>query len=136
MKGPVVKQLLYISTATPGSVIDIPRILAASLRNNRRSGVTGLLWTDTRRFLQVLEGEEATVRETFERIKADERHRAIVVLQDRDIAAREFGNWDMARRGPADTTDAFDLRMRGYLAKADPAVRGTFEGLIAARRAA
>jgi hypothetical protein len=131
-----VRQLLYISTAAPSATVDVTGILAASLRNNRRAGVTGLLWTDDRRFLQVLEGEDAAVQGAFDRIKADPRHRAIVVLHDRTIAVREFGAWEMARRGPADTPDGFDVRMRHHLAAASPAVRGTFEGLIAARRAA
>lgn len=130
------RQLLYISTAIPGAVIDITGILASSLRNNRRDGVTGLLWTDERRFLQVLEGADDAVQAVLNRIKIDTRHRGIVVLQDRTIAVREFGAWEMARRGPGDTADAFDVRMRQYLAGASPSVRGTFEGLIAARRAA
>ncbi|OWK29276.1 BLUF domain-containing protein [Sphingomonas dokdonensis] len=130
------RQLLYISTAAPGAGIDIGEILAISMRNNRREGVTGLLWTDAHRFLQVLEGPEEAVQGVLGRIKIDARHRGIVVLQDRTIAVREFGAWEMARRGPGDTADAFDGRMRQYLAGASPSVRGTFEGLIAARRAA
>ncbi len=130
------RQLLYISTAAPRTAVDVTGSLATSLRNNRREGVTGLLWTDERRFLQVLEGEDAAVQGVFDRIKGDPRHRGIVVLQDRTIAAREFGAWEMARRGPADSADAFDARMRQHLDSASPAVRGTFEGLIAARRVA
>lgn len=130
------RQILYISSAAPGAKIDISAILATSLRNNRKEGVTGLLWTDERRFLQVLEGPDDAVQGALGRIKADGRHRGIVVLQDRTIAVREFGAWEMARRGPGDTADAFDGRMRQYLAGASAAVRGTFEGLIAARRAA
>ncbi len=130
------RQLLYISTAVPSAVLDVTGILATSLRNNRREGVTGLLWTDERRFLQVLEGDDGAVQGVFDRIRADPRHRGIVVLQDRTIAERQFGAWEMARRGPLDTADAFDARMRKHLDTASPAVRGTFEGLIAARRAA
>lgn len=129
------RQFLYISSATPGSIINVDEILTASVRNNREAGVTGLLWTDARRFLQVLEGEEGAVQHVYDRIKADSRHRAIVALQDRTIAVREFGSWEMARRGPQDTADAFDSRMRQHLASTSASVRGTFEGLIAARRA-
>jgi hypothetical protein len=132
----IVRQLLYISTASAGAVIDIGGVLATSMRNNRRDGVTGLLWTDARRFLQVLEGDDGAIQGVFNRIKADPRHRAIVVLHDRTIAVREFGVWAMAQRGAHDSADAFDSRMRHHLNAASPAVRGTFEGLIAARRAA
>ena len=130
------RQLLYISSATPDAAVDVGIILSASMRNNRRDGVTGLLWTDERRFLQVLEGESSAVQAVFDRIGRDPRHRGIVVLHDRAIAVREFGSWDMARRGRNDTADAFDTRMRHHLAAASPPVRGTFEGLLAARRAA
>ena len=129
------RQLLYVSTATPGADIDIATILATSLRNNRRGGVTGLLWTDERRFLQVLEGDDVAVQAVFGRLTKDARHRGIVVLQDRTTASREFGAWEMARRSSHDTADAFGTRMRQQLAGASPSIRGTFEGLIAARRA-
>jgi hypothetical protein len=131
-----VRQLLYISTAAVGAVINIGSVLATSMRNNRRDGVTGLLWTDERRFLQVLEGEDGAIQGVFDRITADPRHRAIVVLHDRTIAVREFGAWAMAQRGTHDSADAFDARMRHHLNAASSSVRGTFEGLIAARRAA
>lgn len=130
------RQILYISTATPGAVIDLDSILAVSQRNNRRDGVTGLLWSDGRRFLQVLEGDDAAVQRALDRLRGDPRHRSILVLHDRTVAAREFGAWEMARRSALDTADAFDAKMDGLLADASPTVRGTFEGLIAARRAA
>lgn len=117
-------------------MIDVAGIVATSQHNNRRDGVTGLLWTDAHRFLQVLEGEDAAVQRAFDRIKADPRHRSVVVLHDRTIAAREFGAWEMTQRGPHDTPDAFDARMHQQLTAASPTVRGTFEGLVAARRAA
>ncbi|VVT13429.1 Sensors of blue-light using FAD [Sphingomonas sp. EC-HK361] len=131
------RQLLYISSSHPrGAAADIAAILGQSQRNNCAAGVTGLLWTDGVRFLQVLEGEADAVAATYARIAADPRHTAIVVLADRTVAAREFGDWSMARRGPGDTADGFDARMQAALGAASPAVRGTFMGLIAARRAA
>ncbi|WBH16473.1 BLUF domain-containing protein [Sphingomonas radiodurans] len=130
------RQILYISTASPGAAIDVAGILAVSQRNNRRDGVTGLLWTDGHRFLQVLEGNDAAVQRVLDRLLSDPRHRGIAVLHDRTVAEREFGAWEMARRSASDSADAFDVKMDGFLATASPTVRGTFEGLIAARRAA
>ncbi len=90
-------QLTYISTATREiSPADIDGILAAARRNNQRAGISGLLLYDGRRFLQALEGEEAQIRTTFERIERDDRHRAIVMLSNRAIATRQFGAWSMA----------------------------------------
>ncbi|MFS0736987.1 BLUF domain-containing protein [Sphingomonas sp. 1P06PA] len=90
-------QLTYISTITRGLGDTIVEpILAASRRRNAAAGVTGLLLFDGRRFLQALEGEPDAVRITFDRIAADPRHRAIVRLSERQIDAREFGEWAMA----------------------------------------
>ena len=48
------RQLVYISTATPGTAVDPAPILTASRRNNARDRITGLLWFDGKRFLQAL----------------------------------------------------------------------------------
>lgn len=93
----MITQLIYISTACHAlRAAELPDILTVSQRNNRRVGVTGMLMFDSIRFLQALEGDEVAVRSTFERIRADYRHRGVVTLSDRQITAREFGTWDMA----------------------------------------
>lgn len=127
------RQILYISSKTPNSDISVGLILTQSRRNNVAVDVTGLLYTDGVRFLQVLEGEAEAVTTTFERIRADPRHHAVVVLSDRAIEAREFGQWSMAHRSAGDSADLFDDRMRRLLAGASDSVRGTFLGLVATR---
>jgi len=125
------RQLLYVSSASRSSIgDDLSTILLQSRRNNDAAGLSGLLWTDGSRFLQVLEGEGASVATAFDRIKADPRHKALVVLHDRMIERRGFGRWAMA------LVDDSDARMVAALADADPVVRGTFEGFISARKAA
>lgn len=130
-------QLVYVSSATPDAgSIDIQSILDSSRRNNRIAGLTGMLYADRRRFLQVLEGDEADVTATFKRIEADPRHRAVVVLSRRTIDRREFGEWEMAHAAPGHDADALMLRVADLAAGASPAVRATFEGFVEARRAA
>ncbi len=130
-------QLLYISSSDPRGVpIDLAALLAQSQRNNARAGVSGLLYSDARRFLQVLEGAADQVEAIFARIQVDPRHRALVLLSRRGIAAREFGDWSMAMRQPGDSHDAFAKRVEAMLVDAAPSVRGTFAGLIDVRRAA
>jgi len=132
-----VRQLVYISTAVNGALpVDPASILSASRRNNARVRITGALWFDGKRFLQALEGEDAQVDETFRRIQADPRHRALVLLSSREIATREFGEWAMAYRDPrAEGDDAVD-RIATLTAKAAPEVRATFESFARIRRAA
>ncbi|WP_188055733.1 BLUF domain-containing protein [Sphingosinithalassobacter sp. CS137] len=130
-------QLVYVSSARPtGGAVNAAAILNASRRNNRRDGITGLLYSDGRRFLQALEGPEDAVQQTFERIQGDSRHRAIVVLSRRHIEAREFGAWDMAHLDEAAETDSFMRRISKLAAGASPDVRATFEGFAEVRRQA
>lgn len=130
-------QLVYVSSGVPArEPVDIDAILITSRRNNRIAGLTGMLYADQRRFLQVLEGDEPDVNATFERIRADPRHRAVVVLSRRTIAAREFGEWEMAHAAVGHDAEALLARVAALAANAAPQVRATFEGFVEARRAA
>lgn len=130
------RQILYVSSKSPTAQISVGNILMVSRRNNTAVGVTGLLYTDGVRFLQVLEGPEHLVTSTFERIRADPRHHAVVVLSDRQVDEREFGNWSMAHRLATDSADTFDDKLARLLQHASANVRHTFLGLVASRRAA
>ena len=90
-------QITYISTVRPGvSESEVLALLQASRRNNGFDGITGLLIYDGKRFLQALEGEPDAVMRTYDRICADPLHRAVVQLSGREVAERQFGNWNMA----------------------------------------
>lgn len=130
------RQLVYISSVRKQVDVDPAVILAQSRRNNARARVTGLLFFDGKRFLQALEGDDATVDATFARIQADGRHHALVVLSNRTIETREFGEWAMAYKAPDEEGgDPLD-RISALTANADPAVRATFAGFAKVRRAA
>lgn len=131
------RQIVYISTISPRAVgIDVDTLLAVSQRNNARHRVTGLLFFDGKRFLQALEGDDAAVAATFARIEQDGRHRAVVVLSDRVIPAREFGEWAMAYRPDGEGGGDAVARISSLAAEAAPAVRATFESFAKMRRAA
>jgi hypothetical protein len=91
-----VEQIIYISTAreVPSAAV-VESILAVSRRNNRRDGLTGLLVVGGRRFLQVLEGPRGFTEAAYERIRADNRHYALVQLSRKLITRRAFEGWDM-----------------------------------------
>lgn len=132
-------QLVYISTAT--ATVDraeVDAILVSSRRNNATSGITGLLLHDGRRFLQALEGPRAAVEQTFRRISADPRHRAIVILSEQDVAAAQFGRWDMASHaalpgpdGEESLTEIVDALVAGV---DDANLRSLFSGFVRLRR--
>jgi hypothetical protein len=131
------RQVIYISTAVgQAGAVDAADILAVSQRNNRRDGLTGLLYSDGKRFLQALEGDEDVISRALARIEKDPRHRAIVILSDRNVPAREFGDWSMAHRAPGSDAEVFLQRVGDLVAAASPQVRATFTGFAEVRRAA
>lgn len=129
-------QLVYVSSAAPGTPADPAEILRVSRRNNARDGVTGLLYADGRRFLQALEGDPHAVEAAFARISKDPRHRAVVILSRREVDAREFGEWEMAHRTPGADADGFIARIADLSSGASADVQATFEGFAKVRRAA
>ena len=102
------RQLLYVSnTSRDLAPAELNQILAVSRANNVALDVTGLLLFIDGGFLQILEGEERTVRELFDRIAADPRHWNTRILLDRE-SPRAFGGWSMGfeRPGAADPETA------------------------------
>lgn len=90
-------QLVYVSLAADSfSAEDLLELLRQSRENNQRTGVTGLLLYKERRFLQLLEGDEASVCATFQRIHRDPRHHDITVLLENNTDMRDFDDWSMA----------------------------------------
>ena len=74
-------RLAYVSTADEDmTALDVQDILESAIRRNGESGVAGTLLFNGVSFLQVLEGPEAAVEETYSRICEDERHNHIVTI--------------------------------------------------------
>ena len=127
----MVRQLIYVSFGFPsGTKVDLEPIYESSRHNNAIDGVSGLLFSDGHRFVQVLEGSDEAVEATMERIRADPRHHRIEVLSDRTRPAREFGHWSMADRRRGERADEFDGRLRGLLRNALPETRDAFLDLL------
>jgi len=129
-----VRQLVYISTVhrAVAATIDPAGILAASRRNNARDRITGLLFFNGKRFLQAIEGSDNAVDATFARIQADTRHYGLVILSNREVATREFGEWAMAYHAPGVVDPTAMDRITALAERAAPNVRGTFEGFARA----
>jgi hypothetical protein len=121
-------QLIYISTAAPTMRdVEQSRILGISRRNNARDDISGLLFFNGRRFLQALEGPEATVEQAIARIKIDDRHSGIVTLSRRTVDTREFGDWAMASLGTGEAAAQVAIdRVDQLTADASPNVRAQF----------
>jgi hypothetical protein len=65
-------------------------------------GVSGMLLYKDGNFMQLLEGEETVVRNLFEVITQDSRHRGTIVLLEEQISEPSFRDWSMGFRDLAD----------------------------------
>jgi hypothetical protein len=92
-------QIVYTSKAqsdvNDAQIVDIH---SAAIRNNARSGITGMLLYTKGTFLQVIEGDADTVDHLIEKIRTDTRHYDVEVLVRNPIKYREFKNWSMGYR--------------------------------------
>lgn len=120
-------QLIYISSAKDAvDAATLADILAVSRRNNARVGITGLLVVGGRRFLQALEGPEQAVLATYARIQNDPRHRACVLLANKSVSQRAFGDWWMAHESDG---SALTEKVASLVACIDePNLRAQFTG--------
>jgi hypothetical protein len=74
---------------------DLIDVLETARYSNEQRDITGLLLHREDSFLQVLEGDEDDVRDTFERIKGDQRHCRVKLLFEGPLEEREFTDFRM-----------------------------------------
>ena len=88
-------QLVYCSQPFGFSLEILSAILVASRANNRKYDITGALICRSDIFLQLLEGPEQQVKNTYKAIQKDDRHVNVYNLIDRPIEKRLFPAWAM-----------------------------------------
>ena len=88
-------QLAYCSQPFGYSLEILSAILVASRANNRKNDITGALICRSDIFLQLLEGPEHQVKNTFEAIQNDDRHINVHHLINQPVEKRLFPAWAM-----------------------------------------
>jgi hypothetical protein len=95
--------IAYVSVAaSPMSDPDIVELLRRSRINNERHGITGALLYHRDRFIQIIEGDDDTVRSRYATIAADDRHRNVRTMREKRIPERQFPQWTMGFRSLSD----------------------------------
>lgn len=92
-------QLIYCSKprlSDGGQAEVLAAIMESAARHNSRNAITGCLGYSRDWFIQVIEGPEAAVAETYARIGHDNRHSGVRTLLTREIRSRSFPEWSMA----------------------------------------
>jgi len=91
--------LIYRSFATQSFADDeLQTLLAKSKRNNQQREITGFLYYFSQSFIQLIEGDEITVKALYQRILSDSRHRDRIILKEGYIATRFYPDWTMGYR--------------------------------------
>ncbi len=92
---------------------DLAELLVQARSRNERNAVTGMLLYKDGRFIQLLEGHEEKVQQSFERIRQDERHTAVELLWLRYAQYRDFPDWTM---GFVNADELDPATLKGYSA--------------------
>ena len=89
-------QLVYTSMARSlFGKADIEHIVAVSREKNLQHGITGVLLYKSGSIVQILEGEEADVRQLYANIQKDRRHLNVALIYTQTMEKREFPEWTM-----------------------------------------
>lgn len=93
------RQVVYVSSARRKfSAEEITSLLDVSRRNNARDGITGMLLYRDGNFIQAVEGPAPAIEDLMNRLRRDETHHGMIVMIDRPIQERDFGDWTMGFR--------------------------------------
>ena len=89
-------QIVYISnTATEFDDRALAGLLAGSRSRNARHGITGVLLHHRQCFVQCIEGPADAIERLLQCIRADSRHKNIIILLRRTLEQRMFAQWHM-----------------------------------------
>ena len=89
------KTICYISDSAEHKISDkLESIYVKAKANNLKYDITGILIYKNQNFLQVLEGEENAVNQTYTRIVEDKRHKNIFEVINTNIEERIFQDYN------------------------------------------
>lgn len=129
-------QLIYVSRANGElSADELDALLEQARTNNARVGVSGMLLYHEGSFIQVLEGDKASVEEIFNRIDRDPRHSDTNIVLRQEIDEPAFEDWSMGykrTRNAGEVPDGFHhFLSQGFRRKTDEDQRAARKALMA-----
>ncbi|TGV03147.1 BLUF domain-containing protein [Flavivirga rizhaonensis] len=91
----MLKTICYISdSCQEESLNTLKNLFSKAKKNNLKFNITGILIYSNANFLQVLEGNETNVNDTFKRISLDTRHRNLFKVIDINTQQRIFEDYN------------------------------------------
>jgi len=76
--------------------VELGELFSAARSNNKKRHVCGALLVTGDSFVQVLEGDESTVRKLYARISHDPRHESVTLVETGPVHEPVFARWAMA----------------------------------------
>jgi|GEM_PF-5935096 len=106
-------RIAYVSSASEElSLDDFRKIEEISVRNNRMQEIYGVLVTDGRRIIQVLEGQRNSIEQLMEKIYNDPRHHSVKIFAEDTTEEISFKQWFMnvidVKNRPANMQTTFE----------------------------
>ena len=83
----------YVSTANDLGNKEIEEILYNSEDSNNKRDITGLLLYSEGNFFQIIEGEKEKIRDLYQKIQNDNRHRNLIKIFEKPIHKESFGGY-------------------------------------------
>lgn len=90
-------RLFYTSRVVDTSAATLDAIVELAMKRNEQNGVTGVLCSNSRIYMQILEGERTIVNALYGKLMGDLRHKDLTLLAYDEIEERSFGAWTMGR---------------------------------------
>ncbi len=84
---------------------NISALLLKSKTYNQANAITGCLLYYGDEFIQLIEGDQKTVQDLYQRIIKDQRHTDIIFLGENQITERTFSDWNMAYLNSAENNE-------------------------------
>jgi hypothetical protein len=97
----------------------VKAMLAACVKHDSASGITGAVLFDHRHFLQAIEGDRTLVSHQLRTIFKDERQGGLTLMSFEPIIKREFRGWTIGYAGHDEALDRLYLTY-GVLPEFDP----------------
>lgn len=90
----------------------LKKLLIQARDKNLRLGITGMLFYFSNQFIQLIEGDEATVKQLAVEIAEDPRHMHFIVLKEGHTDKRYFPDWSMGFKSvsPANFEDVSNFK--------------------------
>ena len=125
--------ICYVSTASPyieGK--DIDNILSYTENWNMNHSITGILLSSEGNFFQVIEGESSIIKELFDNIAKDPRHRNLIRIFNKEIKNAEFTHYKATFLSKRTTNLPQDISYLDYIKYLDSASKNTVKNILKA----